>query len=96
MRTMGLRPGQVVRTSLWQATSIALVAGAIGVPLGVVLGRWAWVILARSLGVFEQPVVPLLVIGFAGVVVITVANLVGLIPGWRLSRRAPAFALRAE
>jgi hypothetical protein len=96
MRTMGLRPGQVVRTSLWQATSIALVAGAIGVPLGIVVGRWAWVVLARSLGVFEHPVVPLLVIGLAGVVVITVANLVGLVPGWRLSRRAPAYALRAE
>jgi hypothetical protein len=96
MRTMGLRPNQVVRTSLWQATSIALVAGAIGVPFGIVVGRWTWTILARSLGVFEEPVVPMLVIVAAGVVVLTAANLVGLVPGWRLSRRAPAFALRAE
>jgi hypothetical protein len=96
LQCMGLRPAQVVRASLWQATTIALIAAAVGIPLGVVAGRWSWLVLADLLGVFQEPVVPVMLIVLVAVGVLVTANLVGLVPGWRLARRHPAVALRAE
>ena len=54
LQCMGMRPGQVVRSALWQATTIAVVAAVIGIPLGIVAGRWSWVVLARGLGVVAE------------------------------------------
>ena len=96
LQAMGLRPGQVVRSTLWQATTIASIAGVVGVPFGIVVGRWAWMLLARAVGVFDQPVVPALVIAAAGTVVLVTANLVGLVPGWRVAHRHPGAVLRTE
>jgi ABC-type lipoprotein release transport system permease subunit len=93
---MGMRPGQIVRSTLWQATTIAVIAGIVGVPLGIIVGRWAWMLLAHALGVFEQPTVPVLVIAAAGILVLATANLVSLVPGWRSAHRHPGIALRTE
>ena len=70
---MGMRPGQVVRSALWQATTIAVVAAAIGIPLGIVAGRWSWVVLAGGLGVVAEPTVPALVIVGVGAAVLLIA-----------------------
>jgi FtsX-like permease family len=96
LQAMGMRPGQVVRSTLWQATTIASIAGVVGVPLGIIVGRWAWILLARTLGVFEQPVVPVLIIVAAGLLVLATANVVSLVPGWRSAHRHPGVALRTE
>jgi ABC-type lipoprotein release transport system permease subunit len=96
LQAMGMRPGQVIRSALWQATTIALIAGVVGVPLGIIVGRWAWILLAHSLGVFEHPIVPIAAITLAGAVVLLAANLVGLVPGWRVAHRHPGIVLRAE
>ena len=96
LQCVGMRPGQVMLATAWQATTIALVAIVVGIPLGIIVGRWSWMVLARLLGVIEDPVVPALVIAGAAIAVLVMANLVGLFPGWRLAHRRPAPALRAE
>ena len=96
LQCVGMRPGQVMLATAWQATTIALVAIVVGIPLGIIAGRWSWMVLARLLGVIEDPVVPALVIAGAAIAVLVMANLVGLFPGWRLAHRRPAPALRAE
>ena len=66
LQCMGMRPGQVVRSALWQATTIAVVAVGVGIPLGIVAGRWSWVVLAGGLGSWQEPTVPALVIAGVG------------------------------
>ena len=92
LQCMGMRPGQVVRSALWQATTIASVAVVIGVPLGIVVGRWSWVVLAGGLGVVSEPTVPALVIAGVGLAVLVVALLAGLVPGWRSSAVIPPWS----
>jgi hypothetical protein len=96
LKTLGFVRGQVSQTVAWQATTFALVAGLIGVPLGIAGGRWAWRLVAEQLGVASGPVVP-----FAPVLAIVtgallVANLIAAGPGWTAARIQPSVALRSE
>jgi hypothetical protein len=60
LKTLGFTRGQVSATVAWQATAFALLAAAVGVPLGIAGGRWAWLLVADQLGVVPDPVVPAL------------------------------------
>ena len=95
LRTIGFSPRQVSLTVGWQATTVALIAGGIGIPVGILLGRIAWSAVARQLGVVDDPVVPLAVLATIPFAIIF-ANLVAVVPGWRAARLRPSEILRAE
>ena len=80
----------------WQATVLGLAAVAIGLPLGVVVGRWGWWAVAEQLGVASGPVVPLLAITVVAIAAVLVAHVVAVIPAWRAARLRPAEAFRVE
>ena len=40
LKSLGFVRGQVSAAVAWQATTVALLALAVGLPLGVALGRW--------------------------------------------------------
>jgi ABC-type lipoprotein release transport system permease subunit len=42
LKTLGFVRGQVVAAMVWQATTFAVVALALGRPLGLAAGRWPW------------------------------------------------------
>jgi hypothetical protein len=88
--------GQVSATIAWQATSFAVIALGLGLPLGVAVGRWAWRLTAMQLGVDSGPVVPLLPIMTAAAGALLAVNLVAAVPGWAASRLRPAVMLRSE
>jgi ABC-type lipoprotein release transport system permease subunit len=96
LKTFGFVRGQVTRAVAWQATTMVIIAMLIGVPAGIAAGRWAWVALARQLGVVIEPVTP--AVAVAGIVPVTLllANLIALAPGLVAARVRPALALRAE
>jgi hypothetical protein len=48
LKALGLVRGQVAATIAWQATTFAVVALGLGVPLGIAVGRWAWQLPQRS------------------------------------------------
>ena len=96
LKTLGFTRGQVAATICWQATTFAVVALAIGVPLGVAAGRWAWQPTADTLGVHSGPMVPLAAMAAAAVGAVLAANLVAALPGRAASRLPPATALRSE
>jgi predicted lysophospholipase L1 biosynthesis ABC-type transport system permease subunit len=48
LKALGFVQGQVAATIVWQATTFAVVALAVGVPLGVAAGRWAWELTAAA------------------------------------------------
>lgn len=96
LRTLGFVRPQVRATFAWQATTLAAVGLAIGIPAGLVIGRAAWTIVVNRLGIDNHVPTP-----WAGVVatvpaVLVVTNLLAVLPARRAVRTRPAVALRAE
>jgi hypothetical protein len=96
LETLGFTRRQVSASVAWQATTVAVIALAVGVPLGIVLGRAGWTALANDLGTVPEPVVPIVGILLAVPVVIALVNLVAFVPGRLASRISPAVVLREE
>ena len=96
MRAIGFTRGQVRRSLLWAATFLTLAALAVGVPLGIVVGRWGWRWLATDAGVLSAPVVPWPAIVAVAVLAVVIVNLLTLVPSRAASRVRPAEALRCE
>ncbi len=97
LRAIGLTPQQLWGVVLSQTGLIGLVAGLLAIPLGVALAMvlvfvinkrsFGWTLLFQlDGGLFLQ----------ALLVAIIAALLAGLYPAWRMSRTAPALALREE
>jgi putative ABC transport system permease protein len=60
LQALGLTKGQLRSIIVWQTLTLLLVAVVVGLPLGVVVGRWTWVGFATSLGVVPVIVVPVI------------------------------------
>jgi ABC-type antimicrobial peptide transport system permease subunit len=86
----------VAATIAWQATTFAVIALALGIPLGVAVGRWVWRLTASQLGVASVVVVPLPAILAVAAGTVVAANLVAAVPGRAASRLRPVIALRSE
>ena len=96
LKTLGFVRRQVSATVAWQATTVAVVALAVGLPVGLAVGRWTWSFFADQLGV-----IPAAVVGAASTLlvvpaVILVGNLIAAVPGRLAARTGPAQILRAE
>lgn len=96
LKTLGFVRGQVRATVAWQATTLVAVALAVGVPLGIAAGRWAWTLFADGLGVVVVPRVPGVAVGAVVVLALVVANLVAAAPAHLAARTRPALVLRSE
>jgi hypothetical protein len=96
LKTLGFQRGQISQTVAWQATTFAVVAGLIGVPLGIAGGRWAWRLVAEQLGVAAGPVVPPVPVLAIVTGALLVANLVAIGPSWTAGKIQPSMALRSE
>ena len=96
LRALGFVRRDVSLTMSWQAISITAVGVIAGVPLGVMVGRWAWLAAIGSVGMVDTPAVP--GVSLVAIVVVAVggAALLGAVPGWFAGRRPPADALRSE
>ena len=88
--------GQVSATVAWQATALGVISLVIGLPIGVVAGRWGWNVFADHLGVVPDAVVPALTVLLAIPATIVVANLLAVVPGRIASRLRPGPVLRTE
>src|SRR5206468_8491773 len=58
LKTLGVVRRQVTATVIWQATTLALAAVLVGLPLGIALGRWGWRLFAGQLGIVPESVIP--------------------------------------
>jgi len=96
LRAMGFVGRQVSAAIVWQATIVAVVALAVGLPLGAAAGRWTWTLVTDQLGLLPDPTVPglgLLVLALASLAMV---NVVAIVPGLLAVRAQPATLLRAE
>ena len=96
LRTIGFLRRQVAAVVAWQATWFSVIALLVGIPLGVAGGRWAWNLVASSMGSVSPPVVPTLAIGFLILAALIMANVIAAWPGWMAARVAPGVAMRSE
>jgi putative ABC transport system permease protein len=55
LKTLGLLRGELLRVVFWQVAALAAMALLVGLPLGVLAGRWAWALFAGSVGVSPGP-----------------------------------------
>ena len=85
-----------LRVAAWQATALAAAALVIGLPLGVLAGRWAWAVFAGSAGVSAVADVPAPLVLLAVPATLALANLIAAGPGWNAAQGRPASVLRTE
>jgi putative ABC transport system permease protein len=96
LRSLGFTHAQSRSVLLSVAASVALVACAIGIPLGILLGRAGWNAVASNLFVAPAVVVPVAFILAAGAGVVLFALAVALVRARTANRLTTAVALRAE
>jgi hypothetical protein len=96
LKTLGLTGRQVGWMIAWQASTIAVIASAIGVPIGIIAGRQLWILFARGISAVPQPSVPIEWIIAVVALALVLANLVAAIPGRIAARTPPASILRGE
>jgi ABC-type antimicrobial peptide transport system permease subunit len=96
LKALGLTRSQVLRVVSWEASALAAVALLAGVPLGVLAGRWTWIVFAGSAGVVRTPVVELPLILLTIPVALLLANVIAAGPGWEAAQVRPATVLRTE
>lgn len=96
LRGLGFTGRQVRGSVVWQAVSLAAAGVVLGIPLGLVVGKFAWWAVADPVGVVtavHQPWAGVLAVG-AGC--LAVAALLATAFGAAVTRRTPAAALRVE
>ena len=89
LKIVGFVKLQVGSTVAWQAATVALVGIAIGVPLGVVVGRATWLAFASNLGAVPVSVVPIELILLLSVSVLVAAVLLSVAPALVAIRAKP-------
>jgi hypothetical protein len=96
LKSLGFTRRQIASAVAWQATATSVVAVVVGVPVGIFVGWWAWIVFARQLDVVARPEIPLLTVGALAIAVVLVANAIAALPA-RLARSVqPAALLREE
>ena len=96
LKTLGFTRRQISASVAWQATTFGVVALLIGIPAGIIVGRWAWITLADNLGTVAEPIVPVLALVVGVPLVVAIANLVAFVPGRIAAALRPATVLRSE
>jgi len=96
LRALGFRRRDVDHAVAWQSIVYMFTALAVGVPLGVVVGRFALRLYAERLGVVPEPVIPWAQLGLLSAVAVAIAGTMGMALSRATSSANPAVALRAE
>ena len=74
----------------------ATIGIGVGIPLGIVLGRWLWTLFADEIGAVPAPAVPVPSLLLAAIVALVLANAAAVVPGRWAARTATAHALHEE
>ena len=96
LSALGFVRRQLRATVAWQATVVTLASLAVGVPVGVALGRSVWTAYASGLHAAAPAETPWLWLALAVVASLGIANLVALLPGQWAGRTRTAVVLRTQ
>jgi ABC-type lipoprotein release transport system permease subunit len=96
LKTLGFTRRQLVATVEWQASVTAVIGGVIGVPLGIIVGRWLWTLFARQIYAVPQPSVPVASVALVALGALVLSIVVATVPGLVAARTPTALLLRAD
>jgi len=96
LKTLGFTRRQLAATVAWQASLVAVIGTIVGAPVGVVLGRWLWVLFAHEIYAVPDPTVSVVSVVFVALGALVLANLVAFFPGRVAGRTQTALMLRTE
>ncbi len=96
MQSMGSTNNDVTTVGVSQGLTIGIVGLMVGLPLGIVAGRWLWIALADAFGTLAEPVVPPVPVMVLALSVLALAALSGALPVRFGLRHHPAEVLRRE
>ncbi|HEX5290390.1 MAG TPA: ABC transporter permease [Streptosporangiaceae bacterium] len=96
LRALGMTRRQLATIVFWQATTVAVIAIAAGIPLGIAAGRAIWRAFAISLGVVPVPVVQAWLIVALAAGALLAANALAAIPAMSAARSRSGQLLRTE
>jgi ABC-type antimicrobial peptide transport system permease subunit len=95
LKTLGFTRRQVLSTVMGQASTLTALALLLGLPAGIVLGRFVWTQFADSLAVADQPITPTVIV-LAVPIALLAACLLAIGPGIRAGRLRPAAVFRTD
>jgi hypothetical protein len=96
LKTIGFVRRQLAAAVAWQATTAAVVGIVIGIPLGIVVGRWLWDLFAEQINAVPYPTVSVPSVVLVALGTVLLANLVAALPARSAARTSTAVMLRAE
>ena len=95
LKVLGFTRGQTTAAVAAQALVTAVLADAVGIPVGIAAGRQLWIAFARNIDAVPAPTVPGSV-ALVGLFTVVIALAVAVVPGRRAARIAAATVLRVE
>ena len=83
LKTIGFVRRQLAAAVAWQATVAAVVGMVVGIPLGLVTGRWLWDLFARQIYAVPYPTVSVVSVILVALGTLVLANVVAAVPAER-------------
>ena len=96
LKSLGFTRRQLGSTIAWQSSIAVGIGMVVGIPLGVVLGRYLWDLFANEINAVPAPSIPLVTIIATAVAGFVLAIAVSVIPGVLAARAPTATLLRTE
>jgi putative ABC transport system permease protein len=96
LRAVGFTRSQLRQSIWWQALTTVIIGVVIGIPAGIIAGRWGWRVFAEQLGVAPAATLPVLALLVMAAVVVVGALVAAARPAYVAGHTSPAVALRSQ
>ncbi len=96
LKVLGFVQRQLSAAVAWHSSFVVAIGMAFGIPIGIVIGRWLWILFAEQIGAVPSPTVPATSVVLVATAALVLANAAAAIPGWRAARTGAAAFLREE
>lgn len=96
LKTIGFVRHHLAAAVAWQATTVAVVGILVGIPRGIVVGRWLWDLFAEQINAVPDPSVSVPSVVLVALGTVLLANVVASLPAGSAARTPTAIMLRAE
>jgi hypothetical protein len=96
LKTFGFTHRQLAAAVAWQASVVAVIGLLVGVPVGIIVGRWLWILFANAIYAVPYPTVSVFDVLLVVLGTLVLAILAALIPSRMAARTPAALALRVE